>query len=160
MSPSRISAPALSMISGVITAQSPILSGYVDHDAAVDEIIERQRGHVALAVVGRVHGAVEMGADMQRGVDALGDDHLRLQVLRVVHLVAGIADPARRMHVHHVTHVDDLHQLILFGCATVNLFVMPGLVPASRLSSVEAAKAWCRDKPGHDVEIAVSKRSD
>ena len=32
--------------------------------------------HVALAVVGRVHRAVEMRADVQRGVDALGDDHL------------------------------------------------------------------------------------
>jgi choline dehydrogenase-like flavoprotein len=35
-------------------------------------------------VVGRVHGAVEMGADMQGGVDALRHDHLGLQILRVI----------------------------------------------------------------------------
>ena len=83
--------------------------GDVDHHAAVDQIVERQMRHVALADFGRVHGAVEMGADMQRGVDALRDDHLRLQILRVIHLVAGIADPAGRVHVHDVGQIDDLH---------------------------------------------------
>ena len=83
--------------------------GDVDHHAAVDQIVERQRGHVALAVVGRVHGAVEVRADVQRRVDALGHDPHGLQVLRVIHLVAGVADPARRMHVHDMAHVDDFH---------------------------------------------------
>ena len=87
--------------------------GNIDHDAAVDQIIERQMRHVAVPVIGRVHGAVEMGADMQRGVDALRHDHLRLQILRVVHLVAGIADPAGRMHVHDVGEIDDFHRTIL-----------------------------------------------
>ncbi len=87
--------------------------GDIDHHAAVDQVIERQRGHVALAVVGGVHGAVEMGADVKRGVDALRHDHLGLQVLRVVHLVAGVTHPARRMHVHHMTHIDDLHRSAL-----------------------------------------------
>jgi hypothetical protein len=89
------------------------LAGNVHHHAAIDQIVERQRGHVALAVVGRVHRAVEMGADVERGVDALRNDHLGLQVLGVIHLVAGISDPAGRMHVHHVTHIDHLHALIL-----------------------------------------------
>ena len=85
-------------------------TGEVDDDAMVDQIIERQRSHVALAAVGRVHGTVEMGADMERGLDTLRDDHLRLQVLRVIHLVAGVAHPARRMHVHDVREIDDLHR--------------------------------------------------
>jgi len=76
--------------------------------------LERERGHIALAVVGRVHGAVEMRADVQRGVDALRHDHLRLQVLRVVHLVAGIADPAGRVHVHDVGEIDDFHNAAPF----------------------------------------------
>src|SRR5438105_12990952 len=50
-----------------------------------------------------------MGAHVERGLDTLGRDHLGLQVLRVIHPVAGIADPARRMHVHHMTHIDDFH---------------------------------------------------
>ena len=66
-----------------------------------------------LAVVGRVHRAVEMRADVQRGVDALRHDPHGLQVLRVVHLVARVADPAGRVHVHHVSHVDDFHRSIL-----------------------------------------------
>ncbi len=81
----------------------------VHHHAAVDEVIQRQRRHIAFAIVGRVHGAVEMGADMQRGVDALRHDHLGLQVLRVVHLVARIADPAGGVNVHHMGHIDDFH---------------------------------------------------
>ena len=83
--------------------------GDVDDHAAVAEIVERQMRHVAVAVVGGVHGAVEMRADMHRGVDALRDDADGLQILRVVHLVAGVADPAGRVHVHDVRHVDDLH---------------------------------------------------
>ena len=85
----------------------------IDDHAAVDQIIERQMRHIAVAVVGRVHGAVEMRADMQRGIDALRHDHLRLQVLRVVHLVAGVTDPAGRMHVHDVGEIDDFHCTIL-----------------------------------------------
>ena len=113
MSPSRMSAPAL--LDHLRRDHRPVvqLAGEVDHDALVDQIVERQRGHVAFAAVGRMHGAVEMRADMQRRLDALRDDHLRLQVLRVVHLVAGIADPARRMHVHDVRKVDDLHHASL-----------------------------------------------
>ena len=80
----------------------------VDHRAGADQEIERIGGHVAHAV-GAVHGAVDVGADVQGGVDALRDDHLGLQVLRVVHLIAGIADPARRMHIHQMTEIDDFH---------------------------------------------------
>lgn len=40
------------------------------------------------------HGAFEMCADVQRGVDALRHDHLRLQVPRVVHLVC--TQPTRK----------------------------------------------------------------
>ena len=110
MSPSRMSASA--DFHDLRRDHRPVVHvlGDVDHDAAVDQIVERQMGHVALAIVGGVHGAVEMGADMQRGVDALRHDHLGLQVLRVVHLVAGIADPAGRMHVHDVGEIDDFHR--------------------------------------------------
>ncbi len=87
--------------------------GNVHHDAAVDQIVERQVRHVAFWIIGRVHGAVEMGADMQRGVDTLRDDADGLQVLRVIHLVAGIADPAGRMHVHDVGEIDDFHCRLL-----------------------------------------------
>src|SRR5262249_27649324 len=55
------------------------------------------------------HGAVEMGADVQRSVDALRHDHLSLEVLGVVHLVARIANPAGGVDVHHMGHVDDFH---------------------------------------------------
>ena len=48
-------------------------------------------------------------ADMKGGIDPLGDDRLGLQILGVIHLVAGIADPARRVQVHHVRQVDHLH---------------------------------------------------
>ena len=65
-------------------------------------------------VVGRVHGAVEMGADMQGGVDALRHDHLGLQILRVIHLVAGVADPVGGVHVHDVGEIDDFDCLIQF----------------------------------------------
>jgi len=56
-----------------------------------------------------------MGAHMQRGIDALRHDHLSLQVLRVVHLVARIADPAGGVDVHHMGHVDDLHVVLASG---------------------------------------------
>ena len=90
-----------------------------------------------LAVVGRVHGAVEMGADMHRGVDALRDDADGLQVLRVVHLVAGVADPAGRVHVHDVGHVDDLHGGLLLAralCGATCMFSGCGL-PFKRLNA-------------------------
>ena len=74
-----------------------------------DQIIERQRGHVAGSAVGRMHGAVEMGARVHRGLDALGDDADGLQVLRVIHLVAGITDPAGGVDAHGVGQIDDLH---------------------------------------------------
>ncbi len=89
-----------------------VLRNVNDH-AAIDQVIERQMRHVAMPVVGRVHGAIEMRADVQRGVDALRHDHLRLQVLRVVHLVAGIADPTGRVNVHDVGEIDDFHCTIL-----------------------------------------------
>ena len=44
---------------------------YVDHRAGADQEIQR---------VG--HGAVDVGPDVQRGIDALRDDHFCLQVLR------------------------------------------------------------------------------
>ena len=81
----------------------------IDDDAAIDQIIERQMRHIAVAVIGRVHGTVEMGADMQSGVDTLRHDHLGLQILRVIHFVAGVADPAGRVHVHDVGKIDDFH---------------------------------------------------
>jgi hypothetical protein len=56
-----------------------------------------------------MHGAVDIRADVQGHVDALRDDALRLQVLGIVHLVPGIADPARRMHVHEMGEVRDPH---------------------------------------------------
>ena len=87
------------------------LGGNIDHHPPVHQIIERQRGHVAFGIVGRVHGAVEMRADVKRGLDPLRDNHLCLQVLRVVHPVTGVSDPARGMHVHHVAHVDHFHCL-------------------------------------------------
>jgi hypothetical protein len=37
-------------------------------------------------------------------------DYLRLEILRVVHLVAGIADPAGRVHVHDMGKIDDFHR--------------------------------------------------
>ena len=58
-----------------------------------------------------MHGTVEMCADVQRRVDALCHDHLRLEILRVVHLVAGITDPARRVHIHDMGEIDDLHRV-------------------------------------------------
>ena len=97
--------------------------GDVDHHAAIDQIIERQVRHVALPVIGRMHGAVEMGADMQRGVDALRDDPHRLQILRVIHFVAGIADPAGRVHVHDVGEIDDLHRVLSSGFALLRLIL-------------------------------------
>jgi hypothetical protein len=42
-------------------------------------------------------------------VDPLGDDHLGLQILRVIHLVPGIADPAGGMHAHGMREIDDFH---------------------------------------------------
>ncbi len=69
--------------------------------------------HIALAVIGRVHGAIEMSTYVQGGVDPLRDNHLALQILRVIHLVAGIADPAGRMHVHDMGEIDDFHSAVL-----------------------------------------------
>ena len=80
----------------------------VDHSAGTHQEIERIGGHVAHAV-GAVHGAVDMGADVQRGVDPLRDDHLGLQVLSVIHLIAGITDPAGRVHIHQMSEIDDFH---------------------------------------------------
>ena len=67
--------------------------------------------------IGRMHGAVEMGARVHRGFDALGDDADRLQVLRVIHLVAGITDPAGGVDAHGVGEIDDLHGNWLFRLA-------------------------------------------
>ena len=121
--------------------------GDVDDDAAVDQIVERQMRHVALRIVGRVHGAVEMGADMQRGVDALRDDADRLQVLRVIHLVAGIADPAGRVHVHDVGQIDDFHR-----------FTFSRSAGALRLCVV-LRKSAGRHQPGaHDCALTHSER--
>jgi hypothetical protein len=49
-----------------------------------------------------MHGAVDVRTDMKGGVDTLGHDLLGLQILSVIHLVAGIADPAWRLHVHQM----------------------------------------------------------
>src|SRR5438874_13304813 len=73
-----------------------------------------------------------MRSHMQRGIDSLRDDHLGLQVLRVIHLIARMAHPARRMHVHHVTHVDDFHQAILFTLCRVGKIVRAGLYAWAR----------------------------
>ena len=80
----------------------------IDHCAGTDQEIQGIGGHVA-HTVGSVHGAVDVRADVERHVDPLRDDHLGLQVLRVIHLVAGVTDPTWRMHVHQMTEVDDLH---------------------------------------------------
>ena len=50
------------------------LVGDVDDDPLVDQKLEGIGRHVAVATVGGVEGAVDVGADMHRGVDALGDD--------------------------------------------------------------------------------------
>jgi hypothetical protein len=84
------------------------VGGDIDHGAGADQKIQRIGRHVAHAV-STMHRAVDMGADMERGVDALRDDHLGLQILRVIHLVAGVPDPAGRVQVHQMGHVDDLH---------------------------------------------------
>ena len=99
----------------------------VDDDAVVDQIVKRERGHVALAPVGCVHGAVEVGADVQRGVDALRHDHLGLQILRIIHLVAGVSDPTGGMHAHGMRQVDDFHGLfLLLGRSLgLNLLALP-----------------------------------
>ena len=93
----------------MIADQSETFGAQIDHDAVADQIIERQRSHVAGTAVGRMHGAVEMGAAVHRGLDPLGDDADRLQVLRVIHLVAGITDPAGGVDAHGVGQIDDLH---------------------------------------------------
>ena len=54
-----------------------------------------------------------MRADVQGRVDSLRNDSDRLQILRIVHLVAGVTDPAGRMHVHDVGKIDDFHQMVL-----------------------------------------------
>jgi hypothetical protein len=56
-----------------------------------------------------MHGTIEVSPDVQSRIDALGHNHLRLQILRVVHLVAGVADPTGRMHIHNVGEIDDFH---------------------------------------------------
>ena len=80
----------------------------VNHGAGSDQEIQWIGGHIAHAV-GPMHRTVDMRSDMQRRIDALGDDHLCLQVLGVIHLIAGIADPTRRVDVHQMTEVDDFH---------------------------------------------------
>jgi hypothetical protein len=54
-------------------------------------------------------GAVDVSADVQCHIDPLCNDHFGLQILLVIHFVAGIADPARGMYVHEVTEVDNFH---------------------------------------------------
>ena len=135
--------------------------GDVHHHATIDQIVERQRGHVAFAIVSRVHGAIEMRADVQGGVDALRHDPHGLQVLRVIHLVAGVSHPARRMHVHDVAHVDDFHGGSFESCVHARVLVRPTFVKTaeivvgraepktiqrirtmlSRLSHIDSAKA-------------------
>ena len=99
---------AASIISGVITAQSSMCADISTTAPGPHQKVERVGRHVAHAV-GAVHGAVDMGADVQRGVDPLRHDHLGLQVLRVIHLVAGITDPAGRVDVHEMGEVDNFH---------------------------------------------------
>ena len=47
----------------------------------------------------------------------------RLQVLRVVHLVAGIADPAGRVDAHGVREIDDFHFRSFVGWASAFTFM-------------------------------------
>jgi hypothetical protein len=56
-----------------------------------------------------------MGAHVQGRVDALCNDSDRLQILRVIHLVAGVTNPAGRMHIHDVGEIDDFHHTIPGG---------------------------------------------
>src|SRR5262252_11018640 len=74
-----------------------------------------------------------MGADVKRRIDALRNDHLRLQILRVIHFVAGISDPSRGMHVHHMAHVDDFHRLPLRSRSTISFIAAQ--IPAPRTRS-------------------------
>jgi hypothetical protein len=54
---------------------------------------------------------------MKGGVYSLGNDADRLQILRVVHFIAGVSHPARRMDAHPVGKVDHLHLSgLLMGC--------------------------------------------
>jgi hypothetical protein len=46
---------------------------------------------------------------MERGFNPLRDNHLGLQILRIVHLVARITDPARGVDIHNVREIDNLH---------------------------------------------------
>src|SRR5260370_9227267 len=74
-----------------------------------------------------------MRADVKCRVDALRNDHLRLQILRVIHFVAGISDPSGGMHVHHVAHVDDFHRLPLRSRSTISF--IPSQIPTPRTRS-------------------------
>ncbi|CAB5024086.1 unannotated protein [freshwater metagenome] len=80
----------------------------VDDDALVDELGERERGHVG-ASVGGVNRAVEVSAGVQRGLDALGHDAVGLESLRVVDLAARVPHPAGCVHSPVVRQVNDLH---------------------------------------------------
>jgi hypothetical protein len=87
-----------------------------------------------------MHGAIEMGPDMQGGVDALRHDHLGLQILRIIHLVAGIADPAGRVHIHDMGEIDYFHHQI------------PILrIRLSLLDHIKARSARCA--PAEDVTL-------
>lgn len=66
-----------------------------------------------------MQGAIEMGADVQRRVDPLRDDADGLQILRIIHFVAGVADRAGRMRVHDVRHVDNFHGLLRSSNPTI-----------------------------------------
>jgi hypothetical protein len=60
-----------------------------------------------------MHGAIDVSADVQRHVDALGDNALRLQVLGVIHLVAGVPDPTRRVDIHEMGQICNPHRSLL-----------------------------------------------
>src|SRR5262245_40376899 len=85
-----------------------------------------------------------MGADVKRGLDTLRHDHLRLQVLRVIHPVAGIADPSRGMHVHDVAHVDYFHRWTLPARRRLLVKLFLALPAALRVRDRTNRNASCR----------------
>src|SRR5262249_20944980 len=93
----------------------------------------------AVASYPRIQRSVKMRAEVELCFNALRDNYLGLQILRVVHLVARVTDPARGVDIHYVREIDDLH-----GDITSKAPV-PGLSRPSVLSP--AAPADVADRP-------------
>src|SRR5215469_7485583 len=90
----------------------------IDDHALVDELVERQRGHVETAV-GTVHRTVEMSSGVQGCLDPLRDDPVRLQGLCVVDACPWVADPAWRVEVPWMGQIDKPHGTLPgFGALT------------------------------------------